>query len=456
MYVDEIEIKNFRSIMSASVKLKNLSIFVGDNDSGKSTILKAANLFFNGKTEHSSFFNFETDYSHYANPGSKQAKEVLVRLKINVPRTYKESGRLIWTKKWRATGFHEETLKLESGQSIGDRSKLPNWVRRIKYNYVPAIKGEQFFSDLLGDLYNVLSRTINKDLNAAASDFIKYLRSQTESISDNILKELNINSLINFPDVLDTLFRTLDFQTSYEDKEISLSHRGDGLKVRHIPSVLKFIAEQENINRAQGGPKITTIWGYEEPENNLEMRNAFNKANELVVYSKEIQILVTTHSPAFYSLSKNGQEGTSVHVVNKETTGSSYCTAGSTEEVDQQMGLLSVITPYVVKVEKEMAKLEIELDSYRNRTFRDMPTIFVEGNSDKILLDEAMNIFFPGKRPSCLISAERKSCSDWVRKCLLSWHVSPVLSSKSIGIFDLDNAGKRAKKTIRRTKGNDW
>ena len=44
------------------------------------------------------------------------------------------------------------------------------------------------------------------------------------------------------------------------------------------------------------------IWGYEEPENNLEMLAAFNLAKDFIDYSKEIQILLTTHSPGFYNL----------------------------------------------------------------------------------------------------------------------------------------------------------
>lgn len=42
-----IHIKNFRSIVDATIELDDFNFFVGKNDSGKSNVLKAINLFFN-------------------------------------------------------------------------------------------------------------------------------------------------------------------------------------------------------------------------------------------------------------------------------------------------------------------------------------------------------------------------------------------------------------------------
>lgn len=40
-----IHIKNFRSIVDATIELDDFNFFVGKNDSGKSNVLKAINLF---------------------------------------------------------------------------------------------------------------------------------------------------------------------------------------------------------------------------------------------------------------------------------------------------------------------------------------------------------------------------------------------------------------------------
>ncbi len=49
--IRRIKIKNFRSIRNLDIEVTDLATFVGDNDSGKSNILKALNLFFNDVTE---------------------------------------------------------------------------------------------------------------------------------------------------------------------------------------------------------------------------------------------------------------------------------------------------------------------------------------------------------------------------------------------------------------------
>ena len=47
MFIKEIRIRNFRSIVKADIQLSDLTLFVGLNDVGKSNVLKALNLFFN-------------------------------------------------------------------------------------------------------------------------------------------------------------------------------------------------------------------------------------------------------------------------------------------------------------------------------------------------------------------------------------------------------------------------
>lgn len=47
MILTSVKIKNFRSIEDRTIDLQDLAVFVGNNDAGKSNVLKALNLFFN-------------------------------------------------------------------------------------------------------------------------------------------------------------------------------------------------------------------------------------------------------------------------------------------------------------------------------------------------------------------------------------------------------------------------
>ncbi|EFN9546682.1 AAA family ATPase, partial [Escherichia coli] len=48
--IRRIEITNFRSIQKIVIDSARLQIIVGNNDAGKSNILRALNLFFNSQT----------------------------------------------------------------------------------------------------------------------------------------------------------------------------------------------------------------------------------------------------------------------------------------------------------------------------------------------------------------------------------------------------------------------
>ena len=62
-FVSRIEIHRFRSISDASLIAEDLTIFSGTNNSGKSNVLRALNLFFNGESSFGNPYNFEKDYN---------------------------------------------------------------------------------------------------------------------------------------------------------------------------------------------------------------------------------------------------------------------------------------------------------------------------------------------------------------------------------------------------------
>ncbi len=57
--IKRIHVKNFRSLVDETIELSDFNFFVGKNDSGKSNVLKALNLFFNMSTDFDTAFDFE-------------------------------------------------------------------------------------------------------------------------------------------------------------------------------------------------------------------------------------------------------------------------------------------------------------------------------------------------------------------------------------------------------------
>ena len=105
MIIKSIRIKNFRSIVDETIDLSDMNFFVGKNDSGKSNVLKALNLFFNKETDFGMPFDFYSDYSKFAKKVIKHAKEITISLNIVIPDSFQETGVKTWTKVWREESF---------------------------------------------------------------------------------------------------------------------------------------------------------------------------------------------------------------------------------------------------------------------------------------------------------------------------------------------------------------
>ena len=99
--IKKIEIKNYRSIKTQTIEnIKDLNIFSGGNDVGKSNVLRALDLFFNDKDVD---FSKEFNIARKAEI-KKQREKQIISIKLwfnndtykNLPKTF--SVKKIWDK----------------------------------------------------------------------------------------------------------------------------------------------------------------------------------------------------------------------------------------------------------------------------------------------------------------------------------------------------------------------
>ncbi len=344
--IKRVHIKNFRSIVDETIELKDFNCFVGKNDSGKSNVLKALNLFFNEKTDFDTPFDFESDYSKFAKRGQKQAREISIALEIVVPETFIEHGVKTWKKTWRINGLHSDNMDT----LFKPASRGITWLQRIQYQYIPAVKSDDYFKNLLAKLYESMTDTANSALKDLNDEYSERLEDLTSGLTNQLRQVLGIRSAIQMPSNLSTLFRDMSFSTSDKYVQgIDLSHRGDGIKARHIPSILRYL--QDNIEK--GRPKRSVggayIWGFEEPENGVEYLACFEMAKEFLLYTGERQIFITTHSPAFYSQTKS--ENTACFLVDRVDGTSKYLL--DSRQVAETMGLMQLVAPFIQAAKDE-------------------------------------------------------------------------------------------------------
>ena len=382
--IQRVHVKNFRSLVDETIELSDYNFFVGKNDSGKSNVLKALNLFFNNKTDFNTPYDFDCDYSKFAKRGAKQAREITISLDIVIPDTFMEKGVKTWTKVWRAEGVHSDNFdSLFKGGSKGF-----TLLNRIQYMYIPAVKSNEYFKFLLSEVYLSMTKTANSALKELNTKYSKQLQALTSDLSQQLKDVLRLNSAIQMPQDLNILFRDLTFLTSDEYvKGVDLNHRGDGIKARHIPSILRYMQQNIEKNKLKNSISHSFIWGFEEPENGVEYLSCFEMADELYSYRKECQMLITTHSPAFY-MKKGCDDAKCFYVYKDERGASKYESEIPVDDISEKIGFLPLVSPYI-KHEQEKylereARLSGELEQIKKKYKEvvDKIIILAEGKTD--------------------------------------------------------------------------
>ncbi|HEJ8010962.1 TPA: AAA family ATPase [Serratia marcescens] len=409
-----ISVKNFRSIQNNVIPIEEITTFVGKNDAGKSNILRCLNLFFNGETDQRTPYEFGADFNINAKVRKQRAKEIVIELGLKLPKSYRRPGHpdtVYWKKVWRESGEHKDaeeikyctiknnlfTKKLE----LPSRSKIKSLLDNINFIYIPAIKDKNFFIELQGKIYDILAQSVESGLHSSAYGFEMKIQEEFSELIGEIDNTFNNSNSVALPKNLRGIFEALEFNSD----KIPLSRRGDGIKIRHIPAILRFIGNKSGNKHKQ---LITPqIWGFEEPENNVEFFSCFDLNEQFIDAAKHnIQVILTTHSPAIYNIGDAVKDipnikVTRFHVSKCDSSGSTELEIIDDYSLHQNIGFIPLIAPIIAETEKkwklekenQSASIErLEQELKRNTKHR----IFIEGKSDGAIFKKAFETYAPG------------------------------------------------------------
>lgn len=195
--IEKIEIKHFRSFLGTPqsyeteiTNINDLNIFSGANDSGKSNILRALNLFFNGEISYKVPFEFDRDFF----VGKKDSAHKVIEIGINFDLSMDKKRDKFLPEKFKISKFYDRNgfrnyiysfflkdmdqeikidsraeknknikdlfIKGDSGEKEMENANKREWIYRVKFTgflnksvvfeYVPAIRDRNFFSQLFG------------------------------------------------------------------------------------------------------------------------------------------------------------------------------------------------------------------------------------------------------------------------------------------------------------------
>lgn len=449
--IKRVEVNYLRSLYKASLNdTGDVNVIFGRNDSGKSNVLRALNLFFNDETEPKSGTDFDLDMSTIRKSEAQKVKGrqfIWIKVTFSIPENFRRSlGEEVTVKKqWNRDGNITETI-WPNDISFAQLTKFRN---QIDFTYIPAIKDLEVYADLIERMYGAAAETAV--LQQATKNFVGAIQGETQGLSDQLSDLFGGPARLSPPTEMKRLFRHLDFAHGDEGHSL-LRQKGDGIKARHLPELLRFI------NASESGKKYF-IWGFEEPENSLDLGAADLEATRFSEFGKrsDTQIFITSHSPAFYLTSAPDQD-TIVrrYFVTKQTAiedGSilpqdAVSAIDDLSQAERSMGDAGLLQlPYVIKslssLKEYNKRLEADIAALKDTiTALQAPTLFVEGSHDVSAFTHELEAEGRGDINVVPLGGTPKSASELISSVLMN--DGTIGRQPLFFLFDNDKAGRQA------------
>ena len=349
MRINKIQLHNFRAIKDGIFNLNNYSLLIGENNSGKSTVITAIRMFYE---DDGLKFNDARDFPKFKTEDITSWIEIEFQLtddessnlkdeyriegnKLKVRRYFKSENKELVDSK-NSNIYAYENGNLSSNYFYG--AKNISQTKLGKVIFIPEISKTSDTLKFSGpsplrDITNFVFSKIVKNspsysaLNSAFDSFNEEF--DKESKSD----DFTLNSLqtdINYDlkswevsfglrinpikpaDIVKTLFSHYITDNNLGDKEVDIASLGQGVQRHLIYTLLKLTAkyvDKKEEKKKDFSPNFTLIL-FEEPEAFLHPTQQEQLNISLSKVSSENQILISTHSPIF--VSKNIDNLTSI------------------------------------------------------------------------------------------------------------------------------------------------
>ncbi len=341
MKISEVKIHNFRGIYEQSIVLNPYTIFVGTNNSGKTTFIDAIRAFYEKDYKFS-----QQDLSLVHKDEKESWIEILFSLSHSEQEVLKAEYLLdngtLKVRKFFATesaDWKPNFVYAYTTDGSLSRSVFYGWkgVQQGKFGsviYIPAVSKVEDHTKLTGasalrDILMNLMTTVAKNSTAYSAfkesvetfaDGIKSLKSNQENQLYNFERdfteklqnwntkfELNIN-----PPTIETIVKNMvgfDLIDLNLNEQQDISAYGSGFQRHFIFSLLELSAKFEPVKETKKEtfqPEMTLIL-FEEPEAFLHpsQQESLAKSLEKMAAGENTQIICTSHSPFLLSRKAN-------------------------------------------------------------------------------------------------------------------------------------------------------
>ena len=303
MKIQKVEIFKFRSIENGSFHIDDILGIVGQNNSGKTAILRALNSFFNPQIEIQHYLSGVNLYS------TNRAVPRIILTFINIPNKpvytpFIINGELKIKQEFNKTRNRLEYSVFNNGAFESASDIFINTLKEdVQFILIPTDRTSSFYSkngsavlrELL-DLFFANHTSKRNTLTPKVKDAFDYLTKNAlnkvaQGIEGRYLTNKGFGFKIgtNAPISYELFLNDLEILINEDGKEFNLKDCGSGIQSLVAIAMYRYIAELKHNN---------FIIGLEEPETNLHPQGQKELIYTLFeqVQNNNIQVLFTTHS----------------------------------------------------------------------------------------------------------------------------------------------------------------
>jgi len=339
MRLRNVMIKNFRALREVSIDFSNMTVIIGENDCGKTSVMLALQTFFESKKldSQSDYFKKEVSNPVIVEVKFDQLEEVIAEKPVA---TAKELViRRIFAFNQSAINEIQKSGKWEKITEAKMKEMLPDFV------LVPASRnlesqGKMTTTGLLGKLLRpLIKQIIVAEGAASAAELKKHIRmgvaQRIADVQDAMREQLNNPNLKLDHEVDVDPLQGIQVPVSMSDErvdQIPIENRGAGIQNSFILALFRTYAKYETPN---------FILAIEEPENSLHPRAQREMRWAMQDLSKKSQVICTTHSPVFLDLGRL-EDNIVLRRKSDGATEPSYFSLRKVEEINELRELIGV------------------------------------------------------------------------------------------------------------------
>lgn len=304
MRLSGVNVQNFRSIKNCSVIFKEVTAVIGENNAGKTALLRALN----------SVFNWEYEAQYFLDNTHQYAPRTVTKIILSfedVPEKEVYNGKkngdmlqLTFSYSYGNTTRRKVlTCRTDSTDVVVDDSFITQLKEDIDYVYIPASRGSR---DLTWDENSIFKRVltgyskrysekrdnVSRQVERVAEVLRRTVFSKLETeigkasmLDDNEKYSLKYNETIDYTLFLDKVGLNL----LNNGNDFPVTEYGSGIKSLSVIALHRVLAQLEHMN---------VVLGIEEPETNLHP-HAQKKLIASIMNKRqntEVQAIMATHS----------------------------------------------------------------------------------------------------------------------------------------------------------------